>query len=183
VVVCATVNQLVFPLLASADQGSRNEQRSIAEKIPLLPKSVRYGLFDSGYDNNKNAETMEYSRSGKRTGRRHICPLQARCGKPAVGRTVHRGNRERSRLRRLSRYRFYSSRRGRRLYRLRKQTVEPFNQWFKHLFDLQERAWHRGLDNNRTMLLTAMFIYQLLLRYSFRRGQRDGQIQWILDGL
>ncbi len=183
VVVCARANQVVFPLLASADQGSRNEQRSISEKIPLLPRSVRYGLFDGGYDNNKRAEEMEYSCFGKRTGRRYVCPLQARCGKPAVGKTVQKGKRERGRLRRMKRQRFYDSKWGRKLYSRRKKTVEPFNQWFKHLFELEDQVWHRGLDNNRTMLLAGIFSYQLLIRYSFRRGRRDGQIQWILDGL
>jgi len=183
VVVCATAKQVVFPLLASVHQGNSNEQRSLAGKIPLLPKSARYGLFDSGYDNNQRAEEMEYSRSGKRTGRRYLCPLQARCGKPAVGKTIQKGKRERGRLRRLERQRFYNSRWGRNLYSRRKKTVEPFNQWFKHLFELEDQVWHRGLDNNRTMLLAGIFCYQLLLRYSFRCGRRDGQIQWILDGL
>ena len=183
VVVCATKNQLVFPLLASADCACCNEQRSFARKIPLLPPSVRYALLDGGYDSNELAEELEYSRSGKRTGRRYICPLQARCGKPAVGKTVQKGQRERRRLHRKERDRFYHSRRGRSLYSRRKKTVEPFNQWFKHLFELEDRVWHRGLENNRTMLLAGIFIYQLLLRYHFRRGRRDSQIQWILDGL
>lgn len=183
VVVCATANQVVFPLLASADQGSANEQRSIAKKIPRLPPSVRYGLFDGGYDSNKNAEAMEYSRCGRRTGRRHVCPLQSRCGKPAVGKTVQKGKRERERLHRTERQRFYHTEWGRNLYSRRKKTVEPFNQWFKHLFELEDQVWHRGLDNNRTMLLAAIFAYQLLVRYSFRCGNRNGQIQWILDGL
>ena len=183
VVVCATANCVVFPLLASVDQASRNEQRSVAGKIPLLPPSVRYGLFDGGYDNNQRAQEMEYSHSGKRNGRRYVCPLQARCGNRAVGKAIQKGKRERGRLRRLERHRFYNSKWGRALYARRKKTVEPFNQWFKNLFELQDQVWHRGLENNRTMLLAAMFCYQLLLRYSFRNGRRNGQIQWILDGL
>ncbi len=183
VVVCATPKQVVFPLLASVDQGSANEQRSMAKKISALPPSVRYALFDGGYDSNKLAEKMEYSCSGKRTRRRYVCPLQARCGKPAVGKTIQKGKRERERLHRQERQRFYNSSWGRNLYSRRKKTVEPFNQWFKHLFELEEQVWHRGVDNNRTMLLAAIFSYQLLIRYSFRCGNRNGQIQWILDGL
>ena len=96
---------------------------------------------------------------------------------------TRRGRRERLRRHRAARQRFYQSRAGRRLYALRGKSVEPFNQWFKHLFELEDRVWHRGLDNNRTMLLAAIFCYQTLLRYAFRTGRRDGQIQWILDGL
>jgi hypothetical protein len=31
--------------------------------------------------------------------------------------------------------------------------VEPFNEWFKSLFELDDRVWHRGLENNQTQLL------------------------------
>ena len=156
-------------------------------------------LIDGGYDGNAQAEAFEYHPDGRRRRarargsrrgraragplRHYICPLQARGNKPAVGRTPRRGQRERLRAHRAARERFYRSARGRRLYAWRGRTVEPFNQWFKHLFDLEDRVWHRGLDNNRTMLLAAIFCYQTLLRYAFARGRRDGQIQWILDGL
>jgi hypothetical protein len=96
---------------------------------------------------------------------------------------VRKGRRERLRRHRAARHRFMQSARGKRLYSLRKQTVEPFNQWFKHLFDLEDRVWHRGLDNNRTLLLAAVFCYQTLQRYNHACGHRDGQVKWILDGL
>ena len=76
-----------------------------------------------------------------------------------------------------------NTRRGRRLYRRRSQTVEPFNEWFKSLFELDQHVWHRGLDNNQTQILAAMFCYQLLLRYNRRRGRTNGQIKWILDNI
>jgi len=183
VVVCAPKKQVVFPLLASVDVGSRSEKTSFGHKIPLLPPSVRFSLEDKGYDSNRVAEAFEYLPCGRRSGRRFVCPPHSHFGKPAVGRTVRKGRREQSRQRRVARDRFYRSKRGRSLYRRRKQTVEPFNQWFKNLFELNERVWHRGLENNRTMILAAMFAYQLLVRYSFRHGRRDGQVQWILDGL
>jgi len=183
VVVSATRKHVVFPLLASADRGCCSEQRSFVQKIPRLPRSVRHVLLDSGYDSNELAEDVEYLPSGKLTGRRCVCPLHSHFGKPAVGQTVRKGKRERARLRRARRDRFYHNKRGRSLYARRKKTVEPFNQWFKHLFELEDRVWHRGLQNNRTMILAAIFCYQLLVRYAFRKGRRDGQIEWILDGL
>jgi len=42
--------------------------------------------------------------------------------------------------------------------------------------ELDDRVWHRGLDNNRTQLLAALFAYQLLVRYNHRRGHKNGQI-------
>lgn len=193
VVVCATKNHVVFPLLASAGTASCNEHKSFLAKVPRLPASVRYVLADGGYDDNDIAEAIERrpgrhttrgGRSGdKSTGRRFICPLQSRGGKPAVGQMVHRGRRERRRQHRALRDRFNRSDYGRRLYKLRSRTVEPFNQWFKHLFDLEDRVWHRGLGNNRTMFLAAIFAYQLLLRHSIKSGRRDGCVQWLLDAL
>src|SRR6266566_1532767 len=153
VVVCATAKHVIFPLLASADVGSASEKRSFAKKIPLLPPSVRYCLLDRGYDSNKVAEAFEYLSCGRRNGRRYVCPVHSHFGKPAVGQMVRTGKREQARLRRVARDGFYRSRKGRRLYSRRKKTAEPFNQWFKHLFELQDRIWHRGLENNRTMLL------------------------------
>jgi hypothetical protein len=183
VVVCATKNGLVFPLLASADTASRNEHRSFAQKVPRLPRSTRDVLADGGYDGNDLGDAVEYDRRGRRTRRRFLCPMQGRGGRPALGRVAHRGRRERRRRRRAARARFYDGVRGRRLYALRGRSVEPFHQWFKQLFELEHHAWHRGLGDNRTMLLAAVFCYQLLVRHAFTCGRRDGQIQWILDAL
>ncbi len=56
---------------------------------------------------------------------------------------------------------------SKRIYKRRTKTVEPFNSWFKSLFAL-DRAWHRGLANNQTQILAAIFCYQALVRYNFR---------------
>lgn len=77
----------------------------------------------------------------------------------------------------------YESKKGSRLYALRGQKVEPFNDWFKSLFELDNRVWHRGLGNNQTQLLAAIFCYQRLVRYNHRRGRQNGQIRWIVDTL
>jgi hypothetical protein len=39
------------------------------------------------------------------------------------------------------------------------------------------------LANNQTQLLAAVFSYQLLVRYNYRRGQKNAQVQAILDKL
>jgi hypothetical protein len=44
-------------------------------------------------------------------------------------------------------------------------------------------VWHRGLDNNRTQLLAAIFAYQLLVRYNHKKNQFNGQIRHLLDTL
>ena len=182
VVVSATKNSPVFPLLASADTASAKETTTFDEKIDSLPAVTKDVLADSGYDSNHVAERIEYSAEDQRTGRRFLCPENKRGSKDKSGRQPVVPRNE-SHRRRLARRQFYRSPRGKTIYRRRSQTVEPFNEWFKSLFELEDRVWHRGLENNRTQLLAALFAYGLMVRYNHRRGNENGQIRWIIDTL
>jgi len=182
-VVSAPKNGLIVPLLASAAAANASECRTWLDKASQLPSPTRYVLADAGYDSNDAQEAVEYDQQGRRNGRRFLCPLQARAGKPAVGRYPHRGRRGQQCQRRQQRLDFLQTPRGKQLYARRNKTIEPFHEWFKHAFELTDRVWHRGLDNNQTQLLAALFAYQLLLRYNHRCGHQNGQIQWILDTL
>lgn len=180
VVVTATKGSAVVPLSASADTASVSEHVSFGEKIAYLPEETKVVLGDTGYDNNTYGEAIEYDEEGRRTGRRFLCPpnpRNCRNGSPEAKtqriEQIHRENR----------LAYYRSPRGQALYARRGQTVEPFNEWLKSRFDLSERVWHRGLGNNRTQLLAAIFGYQLLIRYNHRYGRKNGQLQWILDTL
>lgn len=182
VVVTATADSTVFPLLASVDTASVKETQTFAEKIDDLPEETDDVLADTGYDSNEVGERVEYDDKDRRTGRRFLCPENRRGSKrrrgspPPVPRDEHH-------RRRLARLKFLKSRTGKRLYARRGQTVEPFNDWFKGLFELDHRVWHRGLDNNRTQILAAIFAYQLLVRYNYHRGNKNGQIKWVMDVL
>ncbi|MBA3272698.1 MAG: transposase [Chthoniobacterales bacterium] len=183
VVVTAGKGATVFPLLASVGTASVSEHVSFAAKIDHLPRQTKHVLADSGYDNDRFGQRIEWSEHGKRTGRRFLCPRNPRnAPTPTLddARAADLTIRRRHRLQRLA---FYQSRTGRRLYRRRGQSVEPFNEWFKSLFELDQRAWHRGLANNQTQILAAIFCYQLLVRYNHRHRNCNGKIQWILDGL
>jgi Transposase DDE domain len=182
VVVSATKNSTVFPLLASADTASAKETTTFDKKIDHLPESTKSVTADSGYDSNHVAERVEYSAEGRPTGRRFLCPENKRGSKDKSGRKPVQPRNE-SHRRRLARRQFYRSRRGKAIYRRRSQTVEPFNEWFKSLFELEDRVWHRGLENNQTLLLAALFAYGLLVRYNHHRGNENGQIRWIIDTL
>lgn len=70
---------------------------------------------------------------------------------------------------------------GLKLCARRSQTVEPFDDWLKSLFELEHGVWHRGLDNNRAQLLAAIFAYQVLLRCNHHCGKQNGQVRWIID--
>lgn len=181
VVVTAKQGTVVFPLLGSAGPGNLSERRSFHAKIPQLPPQTRYVLADAGYDSNAYTDAVEYRPDGRSAQRRFVCPLHSRGGRPALGLIPRRGQRERHRQRRAKRDAFVRSPKGRRLYQRRRITVEPFNDWFKDKFDLHQQVWHRGLANNATAILAALFSYQLLVRYNHKMGHRNGQIQWILD--
>ena len=174
VVVTATKGGAVWPLLASVDVASASETATFGPKIAWLPVGVVYVTADSGYDVDAFARAIEQDDAGRPTGRRFLCPQNPRNGtgqKPGP-----------AQQRRQRRQRFLRSRRGKALYRRRGRTVEPFHEWLLRLFEL-DRVWHRGLDNNRTQVLAAIFTYQVLLRYNHRHGNPNGQLKAILDRL
>jgi hypothetical protein len=184
VVVTATPKATVFPVLASVATASAAETRTFPEKIDHLSANTKNVSADSGYDANAIGEAVEFDDRGRRTGRRFLCPENPRHGGRKKTKPGHAdASRARSRALRCERKEFLTSPRGRRIYSRRKKTVEPFNQWFKALFELDGRVWHRGLENNRTQILAAIFVYQLLVRYNYRRGHKNGCICWILDKL
>jgi hypothetical protein len=184
VVVSATKSTVVFPLLASVDTASAAEVRTFADKVPQLPAKTQTVSLDSGYDANVLGESVEWDQQGRRTGRRFLCPENPRhSGRKKTKPCKADASRAHSRRLRQQRKAFWSSPRGRRLYSRRKKTVEPFNQWFKSLFELELKVWHRGLENNRTQILASMFAYQLLVRFNHRCGRQNGRVRWIMDGL
>jgi hypothetical protein len=184
VVVSATARGVVLPLLASVDVASSAETRSFAPKIDLLPAAVRFVAADAGYDANALGERLEYDDRGRRTGCRYLCPENPRnAGRAKTKPGGADAARALSRQRRAKRKAFLDTARGRALYRRRSLTVEPFNAWFKQLFEYEREVWHRGILNNRTQILAAMFAYQTLVRHNHRLGNQNGRLKWIIDAL
>jgi hypothetical protein len=182
VVVTAPAQGVIWPLVASVDTASRSEQKSILEKVPDLPAATKYVLADSGYDSNAVAEAVE---TAKPCRRRFLCPEVRRRRPPRRRQLLSRQSRERQHHRRQrdARRVFLKSRLGRSLYKRRKTSVEPFHAQLKHLFDLDHRVWHWGLENNRTMILAAICAYQLLLIHNHRKRRRVANLQCLLDAL
>jgi len=183
VVVSATPRSTVFPLLASVDSASAAEVRTFADKVVELPPETRTVSADSGYDANILGERVEYNDHGRRTGRHFLCPQNPRNTANRRLKRCTTPSQAHSRFLRNARNKFLKSPRGRRVYARRKKTVEPFNQWFKSLFELDTHVWHRGVNNNRTQILGAVFAYQLLVRHNFHIGRNNGRVRWIIDAL
>lgn len=174
VVVTATAGGVVWPLVASVDTASASEATTFGCKIALLPDGTHYVTADSGYDVDDFQKAVEEGEQGRRTGRRFVCPENPRNG---TGQKAGPAQARRQRRRQ-----FLAGRRGKKVYRQRSRTVEPFHEWLARAFEL-DGAWHRRLDNNRTQVLAAIFAYQVLLRYNHDRGASNGQVKAILDRL
>lgn len=184
VVTCGHAGVL-WPILASTDRANRSESITFREKIVHLPQKTRYVLADRGYDADDTCEAIEWADGHRHSQRYFLCPTIERYNARRPRQAAWKESRERKRRRahRERRKRFLRSKLGKSLYARRSQTVEPFNAWFKQLFELEDRIWHRGLANNRTLIHAALLIYQLLLRMNHKRNRRNGQIKWILDSL
>jgi len=172
-----------FPLLASAAPANLSEYHSFKDKIPQLPPETRHVLADGGYDSNGYQEAIEYDDKGRPTGCHFLCPMVRRGAKPKVGCYPQRGRRGLLLKRRKARLKYLQSALGQRLYKRRSKTIEPFHDWLKNSFELTDRVWHRGLQNNQTQLMAAIAAYQLLVLYNYKKGKRNAQIQAILDRL
>ncbi len=183
VVVSAGKGGIIMPLLASADTANVSEHVSFGPKIKQLPEQVRNVLADAGYDNNRYGDEIEYAPDGRRTGRHFVCARNRRSTPTRRGSSPVSKSVLAARERRQRRFQFFTSPTGQRLKSRRCQTVEPFNEWFKSLFEVDYRVWHRGLDNNKTQLLGALCCYQLLVRLNHRRGRHNGRVKWMLDTL
>lgn len=183
VLVTASKQGPVWPLLASVDTANVSEHVSFAGKIDAISHGTRYVLADGGYDKNEHGERLEHDGRGCRIGRHFLCPPIPlfRPHPPSGYRQTRRE--QRSRQLRIQRSVYFKSPKGQRLYARRGTSVEPFNEWFKRLFGLSDQVWHRGLNNTKTQILACFFAYQLLLRYNERCGKKNGQLQWIVDGL
>jgi hypothetical protein len=179
VVVAAGDQGVVFPLLASAGAANASEAETFLSKADRLPPSTEFVLADSAYDSEAIVQRVERP-AGKRS-RTFLCPVIAR-GKPPKGQSrPHVASPERKKRQKRMR-----TRKARKIYAKRSTTVEPFNDWFKAAFEMNDKVWHRGLDNNRTQLLAAIFTYQLLVReanHGRRKSLRNGQIRELLDSL
>lgn len=184
IVVTSGKRGAIWPILASVEPASCQSSKPPAAKLAQLPSPTRYVLADSGYDRNILGETVEWGSNGRRTGKRFLCAEINRRGKRKLTKP-RRSSKKRAmhEERRRQRRDFLRSPHGKRLYARRGCTIEPFNGWFKNLFDLHEHAWHRHLDNNQTQILAALFAYQVLLRYNRRRGRNNAQLKSILDAL
>ncbi|MEZ6145205.1 MAG: transposase [Planctomycetaceae bacterium] len=144
---------------------------------------IGYVLADAGYDSNDLADAVEIDQQQQRTGRRLLCPYPRHRSGTSTGDHRETHCRKRRRTRRQQRAEFFSRPFAQKLIRRRGTRVEPFNDWLKTRFDLHDRIWHRGLNNNRPQLLAAIFADQLLLFHNHTCHHNNAQLQSIINTL
>lgn len=183
VVVSSGKKGVIWPLIASCAAANESEHKSFATKIDRLPKQSKFVLADAGYDNGMFVKKIEWNGS-RRTGVRFLCPQNSR---GSTGLAPKRKNESRAvyekRVMRAEHRDYFRTKKAQRQYRRRTLTVEPFNEWFKSAFEFSKTVWHRGLTNNQTQTLAAIFSYQVLLRQNVVRKIHTGQVRQILDAL
>jgi hypothetical protein len=59
-------------------------------------------------------------------------------------------------------------------YKLRSQSIEPFNSLFKNVFEWGGQVPVKGLRRTQLLVLGAVLLYQLILLYQFQHGKPLG---------
>jgi hypothetical protein len=163
----ATPGFVPVPLDADAATANVPENRIFEPMINHLHNDTKYIVADSGYDDRKLTETCEFRKHNKYITRRLIVPMETY---------------QHTASHRLPYIRFFKSKRGQHLFRLRKITVEPMFDILKSLFSL-ETVWMKGKSNVQPLLLLCVFAYQLLLLFNFVNGRPVSHVKYIIDGV
>jgi len=163
----ATPGFIPVPLDAEAATANVPENRIFDPMIDHFHEDTKYIVADSAYDDGKLTDKCEFRKNDKYITRRLVVPMEKH---------IHTSSK------RLPYIRFFKSKRGQRLFRLRKITVEPMFEIFKSLFSL-EPVWMKGKQNVQSLLLLIVFTYQLLLLFNFVNGRAVSHVKYILDGV
>lgn len=166
--IIATPEVPVFPLLAELTTANDKGIHILEENILRYPQEIKYILADAEYDSQKLYQ---------KSVRRLLTPIR----ETRNWKTKKKAMSEK----RKKRKEFFKSEKGQKLYRLRNSTVEQLFNVFKNIFEV-EPSWFFGKDYTETLVLTAVYAYQIFVAYSlyhhlpFRRIQ---QIKPFLDRL
>jgi len=163
----ATPGFIPVPLDAEAATANVPENRIFDPMIDHFHEGTKYIVADSAYDDGKLTDKCEFRKNDKYITRRLVVPMEKH---------IHTSSK------RLPYIRFFKSKRGQRLFRLRKITVEPMFEILKSLFSL-EPVWMKGKQNVQSLLLLIVFTYQLLLLFNFVNGRAVSHVKYILDGV
>ena len=144
----SSTGKLVVPLSADITPANIHDHLRYRQLVECLPDSMRYVAGDLGY---RDYKLHDYSRQ---RGVVLVCPIR---------RFRH------TKKKRLDLIRFYKSRKGQRIYRTRRVSIEPLFDCIKETFGISV-VLVRGFDNVSSHLLTCVFVYQMAVYYNCVRG-------------
>lgn len=164
----ATPRVPVFPILAELTPANDKGIQILEENLPKIPEKTEYIVADAEYDSQKL-----YLRSGKRL----LTPIRETKNWKTKKKAMSKKRRKRKE--------FFQSQKGQELYRLRNSTIEQLFNVLKNIFKV-EPSWFFGKHYTETLVLTAVWAYQIFAAYSLYHHlpyQRIQRIKPFLDRL
>jgi len=158
--VCTPANP-VFPVFANLTTANEKGNQSLSDNLDKIPKQTKHILADSEYDSNEL-----YEKSNKRL----IAPVRETKNWKTKKDAMSRERKERKKLFETEKYR--------KIYRLRGTTIEQMFNILKNVFGI-ETSWFCGKAYTETLMLTAVFAYQIFALYSIRNKLPFRRIQRI----
>lgn len=150
----------VFPFLAQITPANDKGIQILEENLSKIPKATRQIVADAEYDSQKLYYLSE---------KRLVSPIRETRNWKTGKKTMSKERKKRKD--------FFKSKEGQKLYRLRNSTIEQLFNVIKNIFKV-EPSWFFGKAYTETLVLTAVYAYQIFVAYSlyhhlpFRRIQR-----------
>lgn len=164
----ATPKVPVFPILAKLSPANDKGIQILEENLSQIPKETKYIVADAEYDSQKL-----YQKSGKRL----LTPIRETRNWRTNKKAMSEKRKERKEL--------FKSQKGQRIYSLRNSTIEQIFNVLKNVFKIQP-SWFFGKAYTETLVLTAIWAYQIFATYSLYNRlpfQRIQKIKPFLDRL
>jgi len=167
--VTASKKKPVFPLFAALTSAKIKGLAILKKKfLPLVPKKTKHLLGDNEYEDKSVYEQSQ---------RRLLTPIRETVNRVTKKKAMSRERKERKR--------FFKSRQGQKLYRLRNSSVEPAYNVLKNIFNL-EPSWFFGKAYTESLFLIAVWSYQIFVAYYLLNGlpcSRIPKIKPFLDSI
>lgn len=166
--VVATPNNPVLPFSCQLTTANQKGLRILEQSLSKIPQETKYLVADKEFDCQRIYQKSE----GKL-----VTPIR----ETRNWKTKKRAMSEKRRKRKE----FFKSPEGQRLYRLRNSTVEQLFNIIKNVFKV-EPSWLFGKNYTETLVLTAVWAYQIFVAYSLYNHlpyQRIQKIKPFLDRL
>lgn len=144
-----------------------DETQVFPTHVLFLSDSISRVLADTKYSGQASIELVQRQQGGRIT-RRLVTPVE-KTKSTSVSRAAYAD--------------YFASPWGRHFYRLRKITIEPLFGRIKTIFQMKERVWMKGLKNVRALILSAIYVYQVVMVLNLIQGESLDRIKPFLNAI